>query len=147
MTPRAFRYTPVPPVTASVVLWLSLNGPSTVMPPPFTNVIHRHPHEPADGEIRMQSPWSWPALAMLAALKTTLWNVKRSPEVSPCAPVLITVSVVACSITWTVGVVDVPDAHEEATAATVTPTASKATTTNDLFMIPPPRRHRTGSVC
>jgi hypothetical protein len=48
----------------------------------------------------MQSPWSRPTLVESEASKIGLWNVSRSPELSPAAPVSVTVSEIACSITW-----------------------------------------------
>ena len=81
-----------------VSLW-SLNGPSTVMLPSCRCVTQRHSHVPCAGEIRTQSPRSCPTFAELFASKTGLWNVNRSPVVSPLAPVSTTVSVFACSMT------------------------------------------------
>src|SRR2546422_5076798 len=86
---------------ATVVFAVSRNWPSTVMVPPSRMVIHRHSHEPAAGSIRTHSPWSVPTTFESLSSYTSLWNVRRSPVLSPGSPMSTTVSVVACSITCT----------------------------------------------
>ena len=73
---------PVPPVMARTLFLVSKNGPSTVTWPPGRNVVHVHSQE-APAAIRMHWPWSRPACAVSAASNTGLWNVRRSPVVSP----------------------------------------------------------------
>jgi hypothetical protein len=58
-----------------------------VIDPPLRIVTHRHSQLPAFGAIRMQSPWSRPTHFVSFASKTGLWNVSRSPELSPDLPV------------------------------------------------------------
>src|SRR5262245_30049786 len=98
ISPRALRYAPVPPVIASTVLPVSLNGPSTVIWPDGRNVVHVHSQE-LPTTMRMQDPWSVPTLCMSAASKTSFPNVRMLPTTSLFGSPLVTASVSACSTT------------------------------------------------
>ena len=98
ISPRALRYAPVPPVIASTVLPVSLNGPSTVIWPDGRNVVHVHSQE-LPTTMRIQDPWSVPTLCVSAASKTSFPNVRMLPTTSLLGSPLVTASVSACSTT------------------------------------------------
>src|SRR5439155_27004242 len=116
---------------------------STVMWPPGRKFVHVHSQLPPAGLMRMQEPWSRPITLALVALKSLLWNVSRSPVVSPAAPVFTTVSVTGCSTTcsvvgWVIcGADDDPDATATAAIARAA-TATVARMYVTLFSIVPP---------
>src|SRR3954453_23574455 len=109
-------------------------------------VSQGHSHVPAFGEMRTQSPWSCPTLWELLESKIGLWNVSRSPDESPFLPVLITVSVSACSRTATrIGRTTARVPANEIVSAAPTITTTRAPTNKLLRMVPPlPPGHRTG---